>query len=283
MDLLHIEGPDGLRIGLAARGASWLACRVPMGGGHWRDAVLGFDDAAQWQANRAYVGATVGRWANRIAGAQLQRGGRVWPLATGPGMRHQLHGGPDGFDRRAWTLAEHGPDQACFTLHSPAGDQGFPGEVRAQVRYRLLAGLAVQIDVDAEVRGEASPVCLSHHAYFQLDGRPTDVRRQTLALAAARVQPVDAEGLPAGGPVPVAGTALDYLGARPIARAIDHAFVLDAPAAAELVSTDGRLALQVHTTLPALQVYTGEFLGNESDLRNSTPRLTVDQASCAAL
>lgn len=309
-----LTGPDGLQIRVLRLGASWVGCRVPLagpggegagpGGGpraavapavpevpEVREVLLGFNDLDSQRRNRAYVGATVGRWANRIAGLALRRGGQSWPLASEPGLNHQLHGGPGGFHQRDWTLLERGPHHLRLGLHSPDGDQGFPGALDVAVSYSLPGDGTVQVDFHALLHGgQPCPVGLTNHAYFQLDGRGQgeqlaaqeggpggpggnaslrwqDVRTQALQLAASHVLPVDGHGLPLGGPQTVEGRAMDYRRARPIAQALDHAFLLDGGTdlsstrpAATLQSADGRVRLELSTTLPALQVYTGHFL-----------------------
>ncbi|MCV2364408.1 galactose-1-epimerase [Paucibacter sp. DJ1R-11] len=276
MDRWSLTDSDGLQIQVLRYGASWVSCRVPLANEAPREVLLGFDDLASQRRNRGYVGATVGRWANRIAGLELRRGGQAWPLASEPGLNHQLHGGPGGFHQRDWTLLEHSEQQLRLGLHSPDGDQGFPGALDVEVRYSLPGHGAVQIDFHARLHGaQACPVGLTNHAYFQLDGRGRgeqtagegglrwqDVRTQTLQLGASQALPLDGSGLPAGAPAPVSGGALDYRTARLIGQPLDQAFVLDSGdmPAARLQSVDGRVALDLYTSLPALQVYTGHYL-----------------------
>jgi aldose 1-epimerase len=249
----------GLELRLLRFGASWVGCRVPLRDGRQREVLLGFDSPQAQRSNRAYVGATVGRWANRIGGAALHRDGRTWRLVTEPGLQQQLHGGPGGFHQRDWSLRDHGAEHALFALHSPDGDQGFPGELDVTVRYALGPGLSVAVTFDAALHGpHPCPVSLTNHAYFQLDGTPIDVRRQHLRVAASHYLPVDSSGLPVGGPAPVDHTRFDLRHERRIDAALDHAFLLQGDAS--LRSTDGCLALRLSTSMPALQVYTGEFL-----------------------
>lgn len=252
---------DGLELRLLTLGASWVGCGVPLRDGSRREVLLGFDSLHEHRANRAYVGATIGRWANRIAGPVLRRQGRAWPLATEPGLGHQLHGGPGGFHQREWTLLEHDAGQAVFALHSPDGDQGFPGTLDVRVRYALGPDLSVEVSFDALLQGdEACPVSLTNHAYFQLDGEPSDVRRQTLGVEASEFLPVDRDGLPIGGLKPVAGTRFDFRSECRIDTAVDHAFLLQGQGGATLRSADRAVTLHLSTSMPALQVYTGEFL-----------------------
>ena len=256
---IRLANAAGLELRLLRHGASWVGCRVPLRDGSHREVLLSLDTLAQHRANRAYVGATVGRWANRIAGPVLQRNGRTWPLATEPGKAHQLHGGPGGFHQRDWVVRELDVRHATFGLHSPDADQGFPGALDVTVRYALGADLSVELVFDAVLHGEqACPVSLTNHAYFQLDGGPCDVRQQLLRVAGGHYLPVDASGLPLGGPAPVESTRFDFQHERRIDAALDHAFLLRGGAA--LRSADGQVQLQLFTSMPALQVYSGEFL-----------------------
>lgn len=275
---LTISRPGGLQVRLADLGATWLSCRVPLADGSQREVLLGNDERVRHQQQRAFLGVTVGRYANRIAHARFMLDARQHLLAANEG-RHQLHGGPEGFDKRRWHLLSHRPAQAVFSLHSPDGDQGFPGAVDAQVTYRVGEdGFTLHIEFDAVV-SQPTPLALTNHAYLNLDAQHTDVRGHGLQLAASHFVPVDAELIPCGEPTLVDGTDFDFRQAKTIARDLgaspqqqrvgggyDHAFALNDRAragevpAAELRSSDGRLAARLYTDQPALQVYTGNHL-----------------------
>lgn len=275
---LTIGRPGGLQVRLADLGATWLSCRVPLAGGSQREVLLGNDELARHQQQRAFLGVTVGRYANRIAQSRFTLDGQQHQLAANE-RGHQLHGGPDGFDKRRWTLLTHGPSQAAFSLHSPDGDQGFPGAVDAQVAYLVGEdGFTLHIQFDAVV-SQPTPLALTNHAYLNLDAQHTDVRRHVLKLAASQFVPVDAALIPCDEPCPVHGTDFEFrraktlachLGASPqqqrVGGGYDHAFLLSEEAragevpAAELRSSDGRLTARLYTDQPALQVYTGNQL-----------------------
>lgn len=282
--LLCLHGPDGLEITLSPRGASWLSCRVPVEGETGpREVLAGSSDPEDPQRLACYAGATIGRWANRIAGAVLRRDGHVWPLVPHPaGSAHQLHGGPDGWSHRLWRVEEQAPDQAVFALHSPDGDQGFPGAVEVRVRYRLHPGRRLRIDFEA-CADAPTPLAMTNHAYFNLDGvgTPGDARAQRLRLHADAWMPVDAALIPTGPPVALDGEIraddpmdlrrLRAADARPFAThpamaaagGYDHGWRLapgHAQEAARLVSADGRLAMSIATSMPALQFYDGRAL-----------------------
>lgn len=276
--VIVLRNAAGLALRLMDHGATWLSCEVPMPDGGRREVLLGCATPEDYSRQSAYLGATIGRYANRIGESRIEHGGQAWALTPQPGSRHQLHGGPDGFDRRVWTVEQVSDTAAVFSIVSPEGDQGYPGRLEARVTYRLLDDDSIEMLSEARVDA-ASPVCLTNHAYFNLDGQPGDVRRHRLQVASDRYLPVDADLLALGGLAPVDGSGFDFRQPKTLAQdwlcdtqqhvagGYDHAFLLD-PAcrsmdvsAAELVASDERLRMRVMTTLPALQLYAGQFLG----------------------
>lgn len=273
----RLEWPGGIALEVAERGATWLTLEVPLPGGERRGVILerrGIDDAG---ADSAFLGATVGRYANRIAQARIALDDRHWALAPNPGSRHQLHGGPGGFHSRRWQAERQDARAVVFRLRSAEGDQGFPGQLDVQVSYRLADALTVEMEAIATTTAPC-PVALTNHAYFNLDGDGADVRDHTLRIAAQAYVPVDAELIPLGPLAPVQGTGFDFRAAKALrqdwlrdaqqqlAGGYDHGFLLDADRAAmdrpaaELRSSRGDLALDIHTNQPALQLYTGQYL-----------------------
>jgi aldose 1-epimerase len=228
------------------------------------------------RAGNPYLGATVGRYANRIAGARLVLDGRPVQLEPNEGP-NQLHGGPEGFHLRVWTVVDRraGPDGGQLTLAhtSVDGDQGFPGTLRAEVTYRLegpVLTIAHRATTDA-----ATVVNLCNHAYWNLDGEAT-VSDHRLAVAAERYLPVDGAGIPSGGLEPVAGTPFDLRGSPRVGEVVaatgglDHSYavggapdaVTPAPVApvAWLAGPRSGRVLEVRTDRAALQVYAGAHL-----------------------
>lgn len=296
---MSLEGPDtvvvldddeGLRLTWLDLGATWWSLQRSVPGEVApRELLLGRATRDEQAQNTAYFGATVGRYANRIAGPSIERDGQVWPLVTVGGLNHQLHGGPGGFHAQRWRVDERDGRHLVCRLHSPDGDQGFPGAIDV-VQTVTLPGDGV-IDVLFEARSTAAtPLALTNHAYFNLDGladrrrvaREPDVRDHRLQVAGGRYLPVDEHALPTGDPVPVAGTPFDFREDRPLRHGpdggdLDHAYLLDGAAAgpavpaagwplhpaATLVSADGRVRLDLETTMPALQVYSGRFLPSQ--------------------
>jgi aldose 1-epimerase len=247
-NIVHRIGPDdGLQITVAERGAAWLSCRVPLPDGTRREVLLGHASAADYAHQPGFLGAVVGRYANRMGGARFSLDGVQHHLLANEGAS-QLHGGPDGFDRRNWTLQELGPLALRLQLHSPAGDQGYPGNLEASVTYRIdAAALAVTLQFEAGV-DQPCPVNLAGHAYFNLDARHHDVLAHRLRVAASTMLPVDVTMIPLGQLAPVADTAFDLRQGRAIgeslgqgeqqalARGYDHCFALDAAAASGRVA-----------------------------------------------
>lgn len=274
---LRLRHPEGLSLALSPHGATWLSCDVPMPDGTRRAVVLGCPMQARPMARHAYLGATIGRCANRIANAQYVHDGRTVKLAANAGSRHQLHGGDGGFHSREWQVDDCSQTRVEMSLVSPDGDQGFPGELRASVTYSLAEPMSLDIVLRAGTSAP-TPVCLTNHAYFNLDGDGRDARAHSLRIQAAHYLPVDVELIPLGQLAAVAGTSYDFQDGKPIAQdwladeeqrasaGFDHAFLLDprcagmAQPAAELRSRDGSLTMSLFTTLPALQFYGGQHL-----------------------
>jgi len=283
--------PPGPVLHLLDLGATAHRLEVTGADGHRRNVLLGHATPADYLASTDYIGATVGRYANRIAKGRFSIDGE--PIRVGTHDRgNHLHGGPDGFDRRLWEVAEHSPEHVTLELLSPDGDQGFPGNLRARATYSV-DGRGVRIALEATT--DASTVVnLTSHAYFNLDGEDAgSVDEHLLQISAEEYLPVDPTGIPVGRCVPVAETPFDFREPRPIgvavrsaheqiawARGVDHNFALSGKTrdaqpehnpAAVLVSRRSGIRLEVGTDQPGLQVYTGNFL--DGGRRSSTGRL----------
>jgi aldose 1-epimerase len=267
--VFNLADGQGTSIAVSDLGATWLSCRVPLADGTQREVLLGRPTPAEHVSQGGYVGAVVGRYANRIAGARFVLDGVEYRLAANEGA-NQLHGGPEGFHSRTWQLLEQGQRHLLLGLHSPDGDQGFPGALQARVRYAIEGPGRIAIDFEAEV-DRPCPVNLTSHAYFNLDGDADPahtIAGHQIAIAASHWLPVDEALIPTGEIAPAAGTAMDLRTARPVgSQRFDHCYVLDAgaPAAASVVSGDGLLRMQLVTDAPGLQFYGGHFLPGSSD------------------
>lgn len=285
--LVTLENAHGLRADLCDFGATLVNLLAPDRHGRRADVTLGFGCVEDYCALSPYFGGIIGRCGNRIAGGRFTLDGRTYALATNNtpgGIPCHLHGGSVGFDRQFWTIGEHRADRVRFTLCSPDGDEGYPGTLEVAVTYALTPDNALRIDYEA--RTDAPTIVnLTNHAYFNLagEGHPT-VLDHVATFHASAYTPVDQGLIPTGEIAPVAGTPLDFrtperIGARidadhPQLRAgggYDHNFVLDRPpgvsgpvatpqlAATVCEPTSGRV-LEVLTTEPGLQFYSGNFL-----------------------
>lgn len=265
--MIVLEAAGGVALAIDARGATWVSCQVPVRAKR-RDVIL----RRAIGDRQSFLGSTIGRYANRIAHGLIRRGEREWQLALQEGSIHHLHGGPGGFHACLWQAQQASATRARFTLRSPEGDQGYPGELLVEVVYELADAMTIEMRSRATASAP-TPVAITNHAYFNLDGSPGDVRGHTLRVNASRYMPVDRRLIPFGPPSPVTGTSFDFREAKPIARdwlvdpqqqqagGYDHAFLLDGSLACELTSTAGDLRLAITTSLPALQVYSGQGIG----------------------
>lgn len=251
--------------GLEARvldfGATLQSLRLPVDGG-MRELVLGFRDFADYPAKSPYFGATVGRYANRIAGGCFEVEGRRIELSRNENGRHTLHGGADNLAFRVWDAAPL-PEGAGvrFGLRSPDGDQGFPGNLDVAVTYRL-ADAALRIGMEARTDAP-TPVNLAHHSYWNLDGGGT-IDAHALRLEADYYLPVDAETIPTGEILRVAGTRFDFRELQWLDALdepfFDHCFAVRGRGfrrVARLESSDGRVAMELFADQPGVQLYTG--------------------------
>ena len=273
--LIVLGSDSGVRLTVMDWGATWMSCLVPTGNVR-REVLLGCGRIEDYFVQKAFLGATVGRYANRIGKAQFDNGGQWVRLVSNEGA-NQLHGGPEGFFNRRWNISEVSESHAVLRLQSPDGDQGFPGNLSVSVCFRVQGASAISIEYEASIDAPC-PVSLTNHAYFNLDGAATDIRRHRLQINAQSFVPVGSDLIPLGALAPVAGTGFDFTHAKPIGqdfladeqqwltRGYDHAFLLDPEcqvltrSAATLVSGDGQLTMDIYTTKPALQFYSGNYL-----------------------
>lgn len=195
-------------------GARIISLFLPDKNGKLDDVVLGYDSAQDYKNDTSYFGATVGRVANRIAGAQFTLNGTRYKLVPNEG-KNMLHGGPKGFSKVVWKVKKYKPDSRSphiiFIYHSLDGDQGFPGNLRVAVGYTLI-GNKLSITMKAKAKNKATPVNLAQHAYWNLAGQNSgDILSQELQLFASHYTPVDNQLIPTGKIVSVKGTPYDFL------------------------------------------------------------------------
>jgi len=256
----------GVRVRVLSYGGIVQSVEVPDRDGHAADVVLGFADLDGYLAHpEPYLGALVGRYANRIAGGRFPLEGVTYSLAQN-NAPNSLHGGERGFDKRVWDVepVEHGVRLSRVSAH---GEEGFPGRLVVSATYTLDESGALRFDYEATTDAP-TVVNLTNHSYFDLSGAGSagGAGGHELRLAASRFTPVDGDLIPTGVLDEVAGTRFDFREARKVGSGYDHNFVLDkgvTPAAVEIAElydpASGRV-LTVATTEPGIQLYTGEHL-----------------------
>ncbi len=249
--------------------------RVPDKNGKSDDIVLGFDTAQEYiDGNKAFFGAIIGRYGNRIAGGKFDLYGKTYQIPQNDGP-NALHGGPKGFDKVLWTgkIIPHGVE---LTYVSADGEMGFPGKLTTSVRY-TIAGKDLKIEYSAST-DKNTVVNLTNHSYFNLAGAGNgDILKDEVKINASRYTPVDAVLIPTGELASVEGTPFDFrkptaVGARindnndqlNKGHGYDHNWVLDSSGklaeAAEVYESSSGRVMQVLTDQPGVQFYTGNFL-----------------------
>ncbi len=273
-DVFRLGGEPGVSLEVLTTGAAVRRLEVSGLDGRRRNVVLGHFDAGDYARPGPYLGATVGRYANRIAGAQFALHGRHFQL-TGNDRGHNLHGGPAGFDIRTWDVVSAGDQHAVLELISPDGDQGFPGTLTARASY-TVDGDTVTIEYTATTDAPTL-VNLTSHTYWNLDGEDAgSIDDHELTVPAGQYTPVDQESIPLGEHASVAGTPFDFRSPGRLgpatraghpqiraARGIDHNFVIPGSGLRKLAvlrSQRSGIQLIISSDQPGLQIYTGNHL-----------------------
>ena len=270
---LYTISCGGITAAVTDYGATLVRLLVPDHEGHPEDVVLGFDDCNGYRTGRGYLGATVGRNANRLKGASFELNGQVWQLDRNE-RENNLHSGFDSFHTRLWKTLCHTETSVTFELFSPHGDQGFPGNATIHVTYSLdsMGGLHILYEADTD---QDTVFNMTNHSYFNLAGhnRPDSAMAQYLTLPGRFFNPDDAENIPTGELRSVEGTPMDFRKAKPIGRDIgmdydalilqdgyDHNWeVFSNPCAILEDPLSGR-KMEVHTDCPGIQFYAGNFV-----------------------
>ncbi len=278
-----LTNKNGVQASFITLGAVWVSMMTPDRNGVMADVVLGYDTLEDYRKNPPHFGAPIGRNANRIGGASVAIGGREYKLAANNGPNN-LHSGPDLYHDRLWSCkaGESGEgDRLDFFLHSPDGDQGYPGNADIQVSYTLTDDNRLLLDYHM-VCDQDTIANFTNHSYFNLAGHDSgDVMAQKVWLNASYYTPADEVSIPTGELAPVAGTPMDFTAMKAIGRDIgadfealrfgngyDHNWVLDhkegklSLAARAYDEASGR-GLECYTDLPGIQFYTANFLKDE--------------------
>lgn len=276
--VITLRNNCGMQVKLTDWGATLLSVIVPVQG-KLRETLCSCP-LSQLANNQAYLGATIGRFANRINQGKFRLNGYTQHIVKNQQNRHTLHGGK-GFDQRRWQIEQINDNKVTLSLFSADGDQGFSGNLSVQATYQLMADNRLVLTLTA-VSDQDTALNLTNHAYFNLDGHLSDVRQHQLQLFADYYLPVDPQGIPNRPLTKVENSHFDFRQPKKIAQdflqdddqqavgGYDHAFLLqgklgELKPAAKLTSASGDLTLLLSTNQAAVQVYTGNFLaGNPS-------------------
>ena len=278
--IYSLKNKQGMTAEIMTWGATVVSLSTPDRKGHFDDVVCGFDHLADYPTKSPYFGATVGRYGNRIAKGQFRLDGKAYHLAVNNGV-NSLHGGLKGFDKRIWSakiLSQGAEPSVALTYKSKDGEEGYPGNLNCRVTYTLTVDNALKIDY-ALSTDQATVANLTNHSYFNLAGPDArDNLDHVLTLYADRFTPVDKTLIPTGELRNVEGTPFDFRSATPIGARIenkdeqlifgsgyDHNWVINGKAgtlrqAASVYEPLSGRRMEVWTTEPGVQFYTGNFL-----------------------
>ena len=276
-----LSNKSGIRVRVMTLGAAIQSLVIPDRDGHAGDIVLGFDSPAEYLQNPSYFGATVGRFANRIAKGRFSLDGKSYTLATNDHGNH-LHGGLKGFDKVLWTIESFksaSPATAVLAYTSPDGEEGYPGTLHVTATYSLDDSSKLRVEFKAST-DKATIVNISNHSYFNLSAETgASVLNHLLLVNASKYTPVDAGLIPTGELRPVQGTPFDFrkptaIGLRVrdghdqqirYGRGYDHNFVLEGGGdglhlAVRVADPASGRIMEIFTSAPGLQFYSGNFL-----------------------
>ncbi len=281
---LFILDNGSMRIGVSEYGAIITSAIVPDSKSGELDLLLGSSTLAGLAARHPYMGSTVGRYANRIGAARFALDGVEYKLAANNGVNH-LHGGLKGFDRRLWKAepgSSGGNPSVSMSLVSLDGDQGYPGRLDVSVTFTLHTDNTLSMAYEATTSAP-TPVNLTNHAYFNLRGEgDSTILGHEIQLEASKYIKVGENLIPVSGdPVAVEGTPFDFRVAKPIGRDIaaaggyDHCYVIEGSdgkvprRAARVLEPESGRTLEVYTTMPGVQFYSGNFIADVRGKRGS--------------
>lgn len=282
-NVVELTNQKGCSIVVMDVGATWLSCQLALTLDQTREVILGIATMEQFYEQQAYLGASVGRYANRINNGHFSIGSEEYQLSINQ-AGNTLHGGEVGFDKRRWDIVEQSSNSVTMGLNSLDGDQGFPGNLAASVCYTLTEENRVEIVYRAKC-DKPCPVNLTNHAYFNLQGADSgeNCLSHTLQLEADYFLPVSDVGIPFSSKSmvdvtkSVKNTGFDFRTPKQVAKhfmlddeqqnsqGYDHSYLLAESKSlnhpvASLVSPDKKVTMKVLTDKPAIQLYTGNFL-----------------------
>lgn len=286
--LYTLKNQNGMRVAITSYGGRIVGLWVPDKTGKPTDVVIGLNSVDGYQkATEAYLGATIGRYGNRIAKARFKLDGKEYTLAANNGP-NSLHGGKKGFQYVVWDATQPNDSTVELSYTSPDMEEGFPGELKVKVTYSLTADNAIKMDYQAETN-KNTIVNLTNHAYFNLNGEGSgDILQHTAQIYADKYTPVDATLIPSGKLEPVAATPFDFtkpvaIGARigedntqlKYGKGYDHNYVLNGTKgdyglthAATFTGDQSGIVMDIYTQEPGLQFYSGNFNEGKNTLKS---------------
>jgi len=288
-----LTNQSGIRVRIMTHGATTLSIETPDRDGNLADIALGFKTAAEYGPDTPYFGSTIGRFANRVVHGKFSLDGKEYQLALNGDGIHALHGGDRGFDKRIWTAEAFESENAVrMSYASPDGEEGYPGTLTATITYTLTEEDELKLDYTATT-DQATPVNLTNHSYFNLAGHDAgNIGKQSLAINADAFIPTDGTGKPLGELRSVEGTPMDFCAPHAIGERInanyeciqclkspgyDHCYCINQKIEGELTfaaraedPVSGRV-LEVFTTEPGMQFYSGNFLDGTDKGKGGTP------------
>ncbi|MBR3129952.1 MAG: galactose mutarotase, partial [Clostridia bacterium] len=254
-----LENDRGIAVTVLDYGATLQSVVLPHKGERI-DVLLGYDTIEEYEQNDGYLGASIGRYAGRIPDAILRIGEDAFPVTANEG-RNQLHGGNKGFDKSVWQARINDKRTVQFDLASSDGDEGFPGDLKTSVVYRLYSDTLEILTWASTDRLTAwNP---TNHAYWNLNGHEAgDTRKHLLEIPADRYVPVGPDMIPSDGEADVAGTPFDFRTLREIGDTYDNSFVLSG-SPIRLWGNSG-IGMEITTSCSAVQFYNAKFLGERN-------------------
>ncbi len=273
--LFTLGNSRDLSVSIINYGATITSVRMPERNGKISEITLGFDNLPDYVGQHPFFGGIVGRFGNRIAGGKFSIGGQEYTLACNDHGIHHLHGGERGFYKVLWQAQAFEQNEAAgitLTYHSADGEEGYPGNLEVRVNYSLNENSELRIEYRART-DKPTPVNLTNHAYWNLAGAGCgSIKQHLLRLNCSRYLPVTETLVPTGEINDVKGTPMDFLRGKAVGKELDqvpggydHCFIIDRhdsglAEAARLTEPESGRCLEVLTTKPAIQFYSGNFL-----------------------
>ncbi|MDA9557103.1 galactose-1-epimerase [Vibrio sp.] len=273
----ELHNDNGMTASFMDIGATWLSCTLPLEDGQ-REVLLRHGSLEGFYTQGGYMGAVVGRFANRIAKGEFTLEGIDYKLDINNGV-NSLHGGLKGFDKHRWVVENQSQNSITFVTFSEDGDQNYPGKVAVRLEYILTESNALELHYRAST-DKTTPLNLTNHAYFNLDGEASGnlIFDHQLMIDAPEFLPIDHTQIPTGEKRNVKGTTFDFTSLKTIGQdflkeenqtisaGYDHAFILNKACrdgketVIKAISSDRKVTMKVATTKPSVQFYAGNFL-----------------------